>query len=145
MAYLIETIGCIAPFLADRLRAAGIATSDALLARAGDPADRRRLADSTGIDAAQLLRWAERCDLFRVHGLARPMAELLESAGIRTVGDLAREEPASLGGRLAALNAERGHCPVSPTPRMVADWIARARRLAPRIAGEPGVAGEPAP
>ncbi|ACL59266.1 DUF4332 domain-containing protein [Methylobacterium nodulans] len=134
MAYLIESVGCIGPFLADRLREAGIATTEALLTRAGDPDGRRQLAQATGIDAALLLRWVGRCDLFRIHGLARPMTELLEAAGICTVADLARQNADSLVDTLTALNTEGGFCAVTPTRRRVAEWIARAGALPPALA-----------
>ncbi|MGY2047189.1 DUF4332 domain-containing protein [Methylobacterium sp. JK268] len=133
MAYLIETIGTVTPFLADRLRAAGIATTDALLASAGAAAERRRLSEATGIPGEELLRWARRCDLFRVHGLSRPMAELLEAVGIGSAADLAGQEPGALRDRLEAANAARAVCAVPPPRSMVAGWIHQAAQLAPRL------------
>ncbi len=129
MAYPIESVGGLGPVLADRLREAGIATTDEFLARAGEAAGRGALAAATGIDEGALLRWARRCDLFRVHGVGRPMADLLEAAGIATVAGLAAAAPEPLALRLAALNQDGAFCPVTPGERMVRDWIARAAGL----------------
>lgn len=132
MAYPIDSIG-IGPVLADRLRDAGITTTDEFLDRAGDAAARRGLAAAVRIDPAVLLAWAGRCDLFRIHGLGRARAELLEAAGLRTVADLAAWTPDRLAARLAEINGGGAYCAVTPGLRTVADWIAQAGLLAPRV------------
>jgi nucleotidyltransferase/DNA polymerase involved in DNA repair len=133
MAYPIESLGPVGTVFADRLREAGIASTDDLLARAGDGAARRALAAATGIDEALLRRWAERCDLYRIHGLGRAMADLLGAAGLRTISDVAAREPGALSGELAALNAGGAYCAVTPDARVVEGWILRARALPPRL------------
>ncbi|WP_407524771.1 DUF4332 domain-containing protein [Methylobacterium oryzisoli] len=132
MAYPIDSIG-IGPVLADRLRDAGITTTDEFLDRAGDAAARRGLAEALRIDPAILLAWAGRCDLFRIHGLGRARAELLEAAGIRTVAHLATSTPDPLAARLAEVNRGGAYCAVTPGPRIVADWVAQAGQLVTRV------------
>ncbi|MEH3147543.1 MAG: DUF4332 domain-containing protein [Methylobacterium frigidaeris] len=129
MAYPIESVGGLGPVLADRLRDAGVATTDEFLNRAGDAASRGILAAQTGIDEGLVLHWARRCDLFRVHGIGRPMAALLEAAGIATVADLAAAEPEPLAMRLTGLNQDGAFCTVTPRERIVREWVARAAGL----------------
>ncbi|GJD48829.1 hypothetical protein OPKNFCMD_1555 [Methylobacterium crusticola] len=140
MAYPIETAGCIGPVMADRLRDLGIATTDALLARARDPAARRDLAAATGMDAGLVLRCAHRCDLFRVHGISRVMAEFLEAAGVATVADLAARAPGRLAAALGRINRDGASGLVTPGERVVAGSIARAADLRVAVLHHPAPA-----
>lgn len=57
MAYKIEEIEGIGKVLGDKLRAAGIADTAALLAKCAAPKDRAALAEATGV-SAKLVRQA---------------------------------------------------------------------------------------
>ncbi|HEX2257158.1 MAG TPA: DUF4332 domain-containing protein, partial [Afifellaceae bacterium] len=92
---------------AAKLRAAGIRTCQAFLARAATPRGRRQLAEGCGIDECTILRWARIADLMRVRGVAQEYAELLEAAGVGTVKDLRRRNAQRLAEQLVEINKER--------------------------------------
>jgi predicted RecB family nuclease len=119
---------------AARLKAVGIRSTDALLARAGTPRLRRGLAEASGIPQAQILRWANIADLMRVPGVARDYAELLEAAGVETVKELKRRHPGRLTAHLAKVNADRNLVQLLPGETRVARWIEEAKSIQPAIA-----------
>ena len=83
----IEGIG---PAYADKLRAAGVPTIDALLEKGATPEGRAALVEETGIDSVRVLRWVNHADLIRVVGVGPQYAELLEAAGVDSVPELAQ-------------------------------------------------------
>ena len=78
----IEEIEGIGPNYAAKLKEAGIATTDQLLAKGGAAAGREALAKNTGIGAAVLLEWVNHADLSRIKGIGWEYADLLEEAGV---------------------------------------------------------------
>ena len=62
---IIEIEG-IGQAYADKLRAAGVASIDALLEKGATPEGRAALAEETGIDAVRVVRWVNHADLIRV-------------------------------------------------------------------------------
>lgn len=126
----IEDIEGIGPVMGDRLRAAGIASADALLEQAGPRAGREALAAMTAIDASRILEWVNHVDLMRIKGVGAEYSDLLEEAGVDSCAELARRNPANLSAAIAAL-VEREAAIVRrpPTEAMVADWIAQAAAL----------------
>ena len=81
----IESIEGVGPKTGETLRSAGIRTADDLLEAAATPASRAALARITGISEAELLKFVNMADLFRINGVATQYAELLECAGVDTV------------------------------------------------------------
>ena len=78
MAYKIIEIEGVGEAYADKLEAAGVKTTDDLLARAATPKGRDQLAEETGISGKLILKWANHADLFRIKGVAGQFAELLK-------------------------------------------------------------------
>jgi len=117
---------------AARLAEAGIKTTEALLAKAATPADRKALAEATGIDGAKILGWANRADLFRIKGVSSQYSDLLEAAGVDTVPELAQRNAANLHAKMSEVNAEKKLVRQLPSPAMVADWVDQAKNL-PRM------------
>src|SRR5262249_26301598 len=68
MANVID-IGGIGAVYSRRLREAGVATTEALLAEGATPRGRKELADKTGIAPGRILHWVNRADLFRIPGV----------------------------------------------------------------------------
>jgi hypothetical protein len=93
---------------ADRLRSAGIRTTDRLLDAAKNPKGRKLLAEETGI-------------------------ELLREAGVDTVKELKYRNPARLAEAMAEVNARRKLVRVLPSDRAVVRWIEHAKRLPLKI------------
>ncbi len=131
MAPLTEVEG-IGPAYADKLREAGVATTDALLERGRDRKGRQALAEAAGISDSQILRWVNQVDLFRIDGVGEQYAELLEAAGVDSVPELAQRNAASLQAKLAEANEARKLVRQVPVESQVARWIEEAKAL-PRV------------
>jgi predicted flap endonuclease-1-like 5' DNA nuclease len=82
MAKRIEDIEGIGPAYAEKLRAAGISDTDALLERCGPKKAREQLSSASGIAEARIPDWVNMADLFRIPGVGSEYAELLEAAGV---------------------------------------------------------------
>ena len=59
-----------------------------LLKRGGTAKGRKELAEKTGISESVILKWVNMADLFRVKGIGKQYAGLLEKAGVDTVKEL---------------------------------------------------------
>ena len=125
----IEGIG---PAYADKLRAVGVASVDALLEKGATADGRATLVEETGIDAPRVLRWVNHADLMRVVGVGPQVAELLEAAGVDSVPELAQRNVDNLVTGLAETNEARNLVSRVPSADDVAVWIEQAKAL-PRI------------
>src|SRR3954453_9507393 len=103
----IISIEGIGETYAEKLKAAGIATTEALLEQGSSREGRRKIAEDTGISATLVLRWVNHADLFRINGVEGQYAELLEAAGVDSIPELAQRLPANLSPRLAEVNGEK--------------------------------------
>lgn len=131
MKYAIEEIEGIGEVYGAKLKAAGIATTKALLAAAADPKGRQSLAASTGIDAGRVLAWANMADLMRIKGIGKQFSELLEAAGVDTVKELRTRNAANLTAKLAEVNAAKKLTRAVPAESRVTSWIEQAKALPP--------------
>lgn len=86
------------------LKAQGIRTVAQLLQQAGSRAQRSRLAKATGLSEVRLLTWVNHADLMRITGCGPEYARLLEEAGVDSVVELAKRDPAHLAQALAKAN-----------------------------------------
>jgi predicted flap endonuclease-1-like 5' DNA nuclease len=131
MANLIEIEG-IGPAYAEKLEAAGLKTTEALLKAGAAKKGREDLAASTGISEALILRWVNRADLFRIKGIGEEYSDLLEAAGIDTVLELAQRNPDNLQPKLVEVNEENKLVRRVPTLSEVSGWVEQAKTL-PRV------------
>jgi len=131
MTKLTEVEG-IGEIYAQKLKDAGIATTEALLETGATPAGRKELEEATGISGKLLLEWINRADLFRIKGVGEEYADLLEVAGVDTVPELAQRNPENLAQKLIEINEEKKLVRRTPTPDQVEDWVAQAKEL-PRV------------
>ncbi len=129
MAKSIEDIEGIGPAYGEKLRAAGCKNVDDLLEAGKTPAARKALAEKTGISDAQVLKWVNMADLFRVKGVAGQFAELLECAGVDTVRELSTRNADNLAAKMAEVNAEKKLCKTTPNTDTVAGWVQQAKDL----------------
>ena len=88
MNYKIVDVEGIGNVYAEKLIAAGIESTDALLEKCAKPAGRKELAEATGISPKLILTWANHTDLMRINGVGPQFSELLEAAGVDTVKEL---------------------------------------------------------
>ena len=131
MAKLVAVEG-IGEIHAQKLQAAGIATTEALLKQGASPQGRQELCDKTGIAASLILEWVNRVDLFRIKGVGEEYSDLLEVAGVDTVPELAQRNPENLYQKLVAANQEKKRVRKLPTQAQVGDWVEQAKKL-PRV------------
>ena len=131
MSYPIIDIEGIGPAYAEKLKAAGISTTDTLLDAAKDPKGRKALAEKTGLDESRILKWANMSDLMRIKGVAEEYSELLEAAGVDTVKELKTRRSDNLHAKMAEVNEARKLVRQLPSEKQVADWVEQAKSLPP--------------
>jgi len=131
MTKLIEIEG-IGPVYAQKMKEAGITTTEALLEAGATPKGREALAEKSGISGKLILEWVNHSDLFRIKGVASEYSDLLEEAGVDTVVELAQRNPHNLFEKMKAVNVEKELVRRLPTEGQVGDWVEQAKAL-PRI------------
>lgn len=131
MAPIIQIEG-VGEAYAEKLIAAGIRTTDALLEAGATPKGRKLLEEKTGIRHDLILEWVNHVDLWRIKGLAEEYSDLLEEAGVDTVPELSQRRADKLFEKLVAVNQEKQLVRRLPTQNQVASWIEQAKGL-PRI------------
>jgi predicted flap endonuclease-1-like 5' DNA nuclease len=114
---------------ADKLKKAGVETTEQLLDKAAKAKDRKALAKASGIKAGQLLDLARRCDLLRLKGVGSEMVILLEAAGVRTTAALGKLTAAGLMESITKANQAKKITEKPPTEPQVGDWISQAQKL----------------
>lgn len=133
MAYRIAEIEGIGETYARKLEELDIHTTDDLLVQGATPAGRNRMAEATGISPKLILRWVNHADLFRIKGVARQFAELLEAAGVDTVKELRHRVPANLLAKLQEVNDSRNLCNRVPSLAEITRMVDRAKELPPAV------------
>ena len=128
----IADIEGIGPVYAEKLAAAGVKTTDALLERGATAKGRADLETTTGIGHELILKWVNRADLYRIKGIGSEYSDLLEVAGVDTVPELAQRNAANLTETLAEANLARSLVRRVPTVAEVTDWVDQAKQL-PRV------------
>lgn len=116
----------------EKLKEAGIVTMAAFLEYGATPKGRKDLAEKTGISEKLILRWVNHADLFRIKGIAKQYAELLEAAGVDTIPELAQRNATNLLAALIQTNEEKKLVRRPPVEAQVSDWIKQAKEL-PRL------------
>lgn len=128
----VHKIQGIQPQTAARMKLLGIAHSDHLLAAAGQPKERAELASKLGIEPRQLLQLTTHADLARVKGVGKVYADLLETAGVDSVVELATRNAENLHAKLAEI---ANHQQIRRVPNLeeVTDWIEQAKQLERKV------------
>ena len=133
MSYPIADLEGIAPAAAATLKSVGIRTTQKLLETAKNLRGRKVLAERTGFDEKQILRWANMADRMRIKGVGEDYAELLEAAGVDTVRELKYRNPSNLARAMATANRQRNLVELLPSEKAVMRWIAHAKTLPLKI------------
>ncbi len=118
---------------AEKLEAIGIVSTDALLEKGATPQGRKEIAEKTGISPKLVLRWVNHVDLFRIKGVGEEYADLLETAGVDTVPELAQRNPENLHKKIVAINADKKLVRQLPGLNQVREWVEQAKRLPRKI------------
>ncbi|MBR0811461.1 DUF4332 domain-containing protein [Bradyrhizobium diazoefficiens] len=133
MTYPISEIEGLSVFAANKLKALGIRTTDALLEAAGTVKGRKALSAQTGISEQLLLEWANVSDYMRIPGMGRAKVGLVRAAGVTTVRELAFRNPARLAQSMRDANEKKKLLRILPSEKSVGDIIAKAKKLQPKI------------
>lgn len=128
MANLLDVEG-IGPVNADKLKRAGVGSTESLLKMGGTAAGRKDLAAKSGVSDKLLLEWVNHVDLFRIKGVGEEYADLLEEAGVDTVVELAQRKANNLLGKMVEVNNSKNLVRKMPALSQVEDWIAQAKKL----------------
>lgn len=129
MATKIEDIEGIGPAFAAKLSEAGIGSVENLLETAGTKKGRVDLAEKAGIPEANILKWVNHADLFRIKGVAGQYAELLEASGVDSVPELAQRNAANLAAKMGEINDAKNLTNRAPSESEVQRWIDEAKTL----------------
>jgi predicted flap endonuclease-1-like 5' DNA nuclease len=125
----VEGIGEV---FAAKLKAAGVGSTERLLAVGSTPKGRQELAEKSGISDKLILEWINHVDLFRIKGVGQEYADLLEEAGVDTVPELAQRSPDNLYQKLVEVNLQKKLVRVLPSAAKVRSWVSQAKAL-PRL------------
>ncbi len=127
--YPIEDVEGIGPTYGEKLRAAGIEDTDALLNACKTPDARKDLEEKTGIGHSHILKWANMVDLYRVNGIGSEFSELLEASGVDTVPELAQRNAANLAAKMVEVNDAKSLTRRVPTESEITKWVEHAKTL----------------
>lgn len=129
----IDSIEGIGPAYKAKLAEAGVKSVEGLLDAGASKSGRQKLAEQTGLDASQILKWVNMADLFRINGIGGQFAELLKAAGVDTVKELRNRNAENLHAALTKTQEEKGLTKVVPNADKVADFIEQAKSLEPIV------------
>ncbi len=128
MTKIIDIEG-IGPVYAEKLGKVGIHTVEALHNLGATPKGREEIAEKSGIDKSYILEWVNHVDLYRVKGVAEEYSDLLEEAGVDTVVELSKRNPANLHAKILEVNAVKKLVRRTPTLKEVERWIEQAKTM----------------
>ena len=103
-----------------------------LLKRGATRKGRVELVEATGIAGALHPHLGQPRDLFRIKGVGKQFAELLEEAGVDTVVELGHRNPTNLLAKMVEVNTAKKLVGRQPRQNEVNDWIEQAKAL-PRV------------
>lgn len=129
----IEQISGIGPSYAEKLKGANITAIKDLLKAGATKKGRQTLSKITDASERTVLKWVNRADLFRVKGIGKEYSELLDLAGVNTVVELSRRNPASLRAKLEEVNKEKMVVKLLPSVDTIKEWVRHAKRLKRRV------------
>jgi predicted flap endonuclease-1-like 5' DNA nuclease len=129
----LTSIQGIAEVTEGKLNAAGINNVNDLLEEGATPKGREDMAERSGLPAAQILKFVNYADLFRINGIAGQNAELLEAAGVNTVAELAQRNASNLALKLNEVNDAKKLTRKVPSEKQVGEWIEAAKALPKKV------------
>ena len=119
--------------VSEKLKEIGIATPLGLLRAGASARGRQDIANRTGISHLLILKWVNHVDLFRVKGVGPESAELLEAAGVDTIKEFRNRVPENLHPKLLEVNTAKHLTGRVPSVEQLAEMIAIAKTLEPKI------------
>lgn len=128
----IEFVEGIGDVRGRKWRAVDITKTVDLLVFGATRKGRSALAKRSGFEESQILAWANQVDLYRIVGIGKQYADLLEQSGVDTVVELGNRKPANLQKLMVEVNEKRQLVRRTPSLSEVEKWVAQAATL-PRV------------
>lgn len=129
----VSDIEGIGPVNEKKLNDVGIKTVSGLLKMCCDRKGRKSVAEASGIEESQLLKWANFADLYRIKGIGSEYSELMEAAGVDTVKELRNRNAENLHAKMAEVNESKKLVRQLPSLSRVQDFVEQAKGLDPVI------------
>jgi predicted flap endonuclease-1-like 5' DNA nuclease len=129
----LESIEGIGPEYAAKLRAAGVGTIEDLLEKGSTPSSRKAIERDTGLSGKLVLEWVNRADLARIKGIGEEYADLLESAGVDTVPELAQRNADNLYDTMVQINEKKNLVRRLPAREDIKKWVSQAKKLPRKV------------
>lgn len=114
---------------ARQLESAGIRSTKELLEKGATPQGRRELAARSGVSETLILCWVNQAALYRLTGIGKQFAKLLELTGVTSVPELAQCRAENLYRHLTETNLENRLMRKLPTQAQVSAWVKQAQQL----------------
>jgi hypothetical protein len=128
--YELEEIPMLVPAEdAAKLRAAGVATTFALLEKGADGRGRQALAGATKIPRKTIDGWVKMADLMRLRGVGPDVARLMTAVGVATVLELQKADAQKTADAIAKVAAAQKLSENPPSAEHLQAWIAQAKNL----------------
>lgn len=114
-----------------QLQKVGISTTEALLKEGATRKGRNKIAKESGVTAKLILEWVNHIDLYRIKGVGKQYADLLEASGVDTVVELGKRVPENLLEKMSQVNSKGRKKLVRQLPsiKLVKAWVRQAKRL----------------
>jgi len=129
----IDEIEGIGKKYATKLVKSGIKTVEDLLEKGATKKGRSELAKLTGLSEKLILTWVNHADLFRIKGIGKQYAELLEAAGVDTVVELSKRNPENLLNAMVKTNEKKHLVRALPYLKQVKKWVEQAKKLPRKV------------
>ncbi|MCY7351349.1 MAG: DUF4332 domain-containing protein [Cytophagaceae bacterium] len=133
MSISLRELKGVSDEMAEKLKAHNLSHSDSFLEKAATKAGRRALAEASGVEESLILEVANRADLARLDGVAGVYSDLLETAGVDTVKELAQRNAENLHAKLLEVNESLHLTTRPPSLSLIEDIIKEAKSLKPMI------------
>jgi predicted flap endonuclease-1-like 5' DNA nuclease len=133
MAMKISDIEGIGSANLKKLAKSNIRSVSGLLKMCASKKGRKQVADQSGIDEKQILKWANMADLYRVKGVGSEYSELLEASGVDTIKELRKRKPDNLHAKMLEVNSKKKLVRQPPSIKFVEKWVSEAKTIDPLI------------
>lgn len=117
----------------DKLKSLGIKSIESLLDNGLTQSNRKKISEKTELTEKLICTWVSYADLFRIKGIGGESAEILYTAGVETVHELAHQNPRNLRDKIEEVNDVKKIIRKMPTVSQLANWVGQAKKLQRRI------------
>ena len=128
MTKLVDIEG-VGKTYAAKMEKIGVKTVEELLRQGASKKGRTALAEKSGVSNKLILEWVNRADLTRIRGVSTQYADLLESAGVDSVPELAQRNAENLQQKMAEVNTKKKLVRLVPGINSVSSWVEQAKKL----------------